>query len=67
MRDSVNDVAGMIEDVEEIAVLVHQIPTQMVERTADLPQISTDQQSVPEPQVTIQVIDRPCPVSQFRQ
>ena len=44
-----NDVAGMIEDVEEIAILVPQIPTRMVERAADVPQISTDQQTVPGP------------------
>ena len=57
-----NDVAGMIEDVEEIAILVPQILTQMVERAVDVPQISADQQTVPMPQVTTQVVDR-----QFRQ
>ena len=62
-----NDVAGMIENVEEIAKLVPQILTQMVERAVDVPQISTDQQTVPMPQVTKQVVDRPYPVSQFRQ
>ena len=67
LRDDVNDVAGMIEDVEEMAILVPQILTQMVERAVDVPQISTDQQTVPMPQVTEQVVDRPYPVSQFRQ
>ena len=62
-----NDVAGTIEDVEEIDIVVPQIPTRMVERTADVSQISTDQQTVPGPQVTTQVVDRPCPMSQFRQ
>ena len=67
MRDGVNDVADMIEDVEEIAILVPQILTQMVERAVDVPQISTDQQTVPMMQVTKQVVHRPYPVSQFRQ
>ena len=57
MRDSVNDVAGMIEDVEEIAILEPQIPTQTAERTADVPQIFTDQQTVPVPQGTTQVVE----------
>ena len=65
MRDGVNDVEGMIEDVEEMAILVPQILTQMVERAVDVSQISTDQQTVPMPQVTKQVLDRPYPVSQF--
>ena len=62
-----NDVAGVIEDVEEMAIMVPHILTQMVERAVDVPQISTDQQTVPMPQVTTQVVDRPYPVSQFRQ
>ena len=37
-----NDVAGMIEDVEEMAFLVPQILTQMVERAVDMPQISNE-------------------------
>ena len=72
LRDSVNDVAGMIEDVEEMAILVPQIPTQMVERTADVPQISTEQQTelVPQDQtnckptissVSVQTVDVPVP------
>ena len=67
LRDGVIDVAGMIEDVEEMATLVPQILTQMVERAVGVPQISTDQQTVPMLQVTTQVVDRPYPVSQFRQ
>ena len=43
LRDGVNDVAGTIEDVEEMAILVPQILTQMVERTADVPQTSAFQ------------------------
>ena len=56
MRDSVNDVAGTIEDVEEMAILVPQILTQMVERAVDVPQISTDQ-----PSVLVQTVDVPVP------
>ena len=41
-----NDVAGVIEDVEEVAIPVPHIQTQMVERTADVPQTSTVQQPV---------------------
>ena len=67
LRDGVNDVASMIEDVEEMAILVPQILTQMVERAVDVPQISTDQQTAPMPQITEQGVDRPYPVSQFRQ
>ena len=47
-----NDVTGMIEDVEKMAIVVPQILTQMVVRTADVPQTSTVQQPVPEPQDT---------------
>ena len=50
--DGVNDAAGVIEDVEEIAIPMPRIQTQMVERTADMPQILTVQQPVPVPQVT---------------
>ena len=49
--------AGVIEDVEEIAILVSRILTQMVERTAEVPQTSTVQQPVPMPQVTTQVVE----------
>ena len=49
--------AGVIEDVEEIAILVLRILTQMVERTVDVPQILTVQQPVP--QVTTQTVARP--------
>ena len=55
--DGVNDVTGVIEDVEEIAILVPRIPTQMVERTVDVPQISAVQQPVLVPQVTTQVVE----------
>ena len=67
LRDGVNDVAGMILDVEEMTILVPQMLTQMVERAVNVPQISTDQKTVPVPQITQQVVDRPYPVSQFRQ
>ena len=46
-----------VNDVAEIAVPVPRIPTQMVERTADVPQIPTVQQTVSMPQVTTQVVD----------
>ena len=52
--DGVNDVAGVIEDVEEIAILALRILTQMVERTVDVPQTSTIQQPVPRRQWTFQ-------------
>ena len=52
-----NDVAGVIEDVDEVAILVPRIPTQMVEGTVDVPQISAVQQPVPVPQVTTQVVE----------
>ena len=55
--DGVNDVAGVIEDIEEIAVPVPRTPTQMVERTADVPEIFTVQQPVLMPQVTTQVVE----------
>ena len=55
--DAVNDVAGVIQDVEEIAMPVPRIPTQMVERIADVPQTSTVQQPVPMPQVTTQDVE----------
>ena len=57
LRDGVNDVAGMIEDVEGTAILVPQILTQVVERAVDVPQVSIDQQTVPMPQVTKQVVE----------
>ena len=51
-----NDAARVIEDVEEIAIPMQQIQTQMVERTADVPQILTVQRpmDVPMPQVMAQ-------------
>ena len=52
-----NDVTGVIEDVEEIAMPVPRIPTQMVERIADVPQTSTVQQPVPMLHVTTQVVE----------
>ena len=55
--DGVHDVARVIEDVEEVAILVPRIPTQMVERTADVPQIPTVQQPALMPQVTTQVVE----------
>ena len=68
MRDSVNDVAGMTEDVEEIAILEPQILTQVVERAVDVPWISTDQETVPcrkSPNklstVSVQTVDVPVP------
>ena len=54
--DGVNDAAGVTEDVEESAIFVPPILTQMVERTADVPQTSTEQQPVPMPQVTTQEV-----------
>ena len=62
--DGVNDVAGVIDDVEEIAILVPRILTQMVERTVDVPQILTVQQPVP--QVTTQSVARPYPAPQLQ-
>ena len=64
--DGVNDAAGVIEDVEEVAIPVPHIQTQMVERTADVPQTSAVQQPVPVPQVTTQVVERPHPVPQLQ-
>ena len=54
--DGVNDTAGVIEDVEEIAIPVPRIQTQMVERT-DVSQNLTVQQPVPMPHVTTQVVE----------
>ena len=54
--DGVNDTAGVIEDVEEIAIPVPRIPTQTVERT-DVSQILTVQQPVPMPHVTTRVVE----------
>ena len=54
--DGVNDTAGVIEDVEEIAIPVPRIPTQMVERT-DVSKILTVQQPMPMPDVTTQVVE----------
>ena len=65
LRD-VNDVAGVIEDVEEIAFPMPRIPAQMVERTADVPQILTVQQPVPMPQFTKPTVARPCPAPQLQ-
>ena len=64
--DGVNDVPGMTEDVEEVAIPMPRIQTQMVERTADVPQILTFQQPVPVPQVTTQTVVRPCPAPQLQ-
>ena len=52
-----DDVAGVVEDVEEIAIPVPRIPTQMVERTAEVPQIPTVQQPVLMAQVTTEVVE----------
>ena len=51
-----NDTAGVIEDVEEIAIPVPRIPTQLGERT-DVSQNLTVQQPVPMPHVTTQVVE----------
>ena len=64
--DDVTDVAGVIEDVEETAIIVPQILTQMVDRSADVPQNSTVQQPVPLPQVSTQTVARPNPVPQLQ-
>ena len=55
----------LIEDVEEIAIPVPRIPTQMVERT-DVSQVLTIQQPVPFPHTTTQVVERPYPASQLQ-
>ena len=55
-----------MEDVEEIAIPMPRIQTQVVERTADVPQILTVQQPVPVPQVTTQTVARPYPAPQLQ-
>ena len=57
--DGVSDVAGVIQDVEEIL-------TQVVERTADVLQTSAVQQPMPMPQVTTHTVARPYPVPQLQ-
>ena len=64
--DGVDDATGEIEDVEEIAIPMPRIQTQMVERTADVPQILTVHQPVPVPQVTTQTVARPYPAPQLQ-
>ena len=44
--DDVTDVAGVIEDVEKIDTLMPRILTQMVDRTADLPQAPFNKQTL---------------------
>ena len=66
LRDGLNDVAGVIEDVGEVVISMPRIQTQMVERTADVPQILTVQQPVPVPQFTTQTVARPSPAPQLQ-